>query len=128
MEDGMTTGGRRKIRRPTVQAFYEELLDVLRRPEVHEGSWQLWDPRPAWEGNWTWDQFIVFSWDAGERRLLIAVNYGPVQGQCYVALGLPGLAGHAFELVDLLGSDQYLRDGDGLLGIGLYLDMPPWGA
>jgi PAS domain S-box-containing protein len=88
----------------------------------------LWDPRPAWEGNWTWDQFIVFSWDAGERRLLIAVNYGPVQGQCYVALGLPGLAGHAFELVDLLGSDQYLRDGDGLLGNGLYLDMPPWGA
>ena len=57
---------------PALRNFYERLLAVLRRPEVHEGTWRLWDARPAWEGNWTWDQFIVFSWEAGERRLLVA--------------------------------------------------------
>jgi glycosidase len=122
--------GRRPVEAPdaALRDFYRRLLAVLRRPELHEGMWRLWDARPAWDGNWTWDQFIVFSWEAGERRVLVAVNYGPFQGQCYVTLGLQGLAGRGFELIDLLGGERHLRDGDGLSKSGLYLDMPPWGA
>lgn len=104
------------------------MLEGLKRPEAHEGDWRLWSCRPAWEGNGTWDQFIVFSWQQGQRRLLGAVNYGPSQGQCYVSLNLPGLAGHKFVLADLLGEARYEREGDGLVGNGLYLDMPPWGC
>jgi hypothetical protein len=44
-----------------------------------------------------------------------------------VTLGLDGLRGRRFTLVDLLGDASYQRDGDGLAGNGLYLDMPPWG-
>ena len=121
--------GRRAVEpvNPQVQAFYQRLLQALKRPEAHEGQWQLWPCRPAWEGNGTWDQFIVFSWQHGARLLLAAINYGPGQAQCYVTLGLPGLAGHRFWLVDLLGQARYERDGDGLAGNGLYLDVPPWG-
>lgn len=111
-----------------LQGFYRRLLEGLKRPEAHEGDWRLWSCRPAWEGNGTWDQFIVFSWQQGQRRLLGAVNYGPSQGQCYVSLNLPGLAGHKFVLADLLGEARYEREGDGLVGNGLYLDMPPWGC
>jgi hypothetical protein len=110
-----------------LQAFYRRLLQSLKRPEVHDGEWQLWSCRPAWAGNGTWDQFIVFSWEEGDQRLLAAVNYGPVQGQCYVTLGLRGIAGRKFTLVDLLGDARYDRDGNGLAGNGLYLDMSPWG-
>jgi len=110
-----------------LRAFYSRLLACLKRPEVHEGEWRLETCRPAWQGNQTSDQFIVSSWQAGERRLLTAVNYGAVQGQCYVTLGLDGLRGRRFTLVDLLGDASYQRDGDGLAGNGLYLDMPPWG-
>jgi len=110
-----------------LRAFYSRLLACLKRPEVHEGKWRLQTCRPAWQGNQTSDQFIVSSWQAGERRLLTAVNYGAVQGQCYVTLGLDGLRGRRFTLVDLLGDASYQRDGDGLAGNGLYLDMPPWG-
>ncbi len=67
------------------------------------------------------------SWQSGERRLLTVVNYGGFQGQCYVTLGMDGLAGRTFELRDLLSDVSYVRDGDGLAGNGLYLDMPPWG-
>jgi hypothetical protein len=56
------------------------------------------------------------------------VNYGGAQGQCYVTLGMPGLAGRAFELRDLLGDAVYERQGDGLKGNGLYLDLPPPGT
>ena len=53
-----------------LNAFYGRLLACLRRPEVHDGEWQLATCRPAWEGNGTHEQLIVSSWQAGERRLL----------------------------------------------------------
>lgn len=110
-----------------LQTFYHRLLKALKRPETHEGEWRLWNCRPAWAGNWTCDQFLVFSWEHKKHRLLAVVNYGPVQGQCYVTLGMEGLAGHSFSLIDLLGNDRYDRDGQGLAINGLYLDMPAWG-
>jgi hypothetical protein len=108
-------------------AFYLLLLGCLGRPEAHEGEWRLESCRSAWPGNGTHEQFIVSSWQSGERRLLSVVNYAGVQGQCYVTLGMSGLAGRSFELRDLLSGAVYQREGDGLAGNGLYLDLPPWG-
>jgi hypothetical protein len=110
-----------------LHAFYGRLLEALKHPEVHEGEWRLAECRPAWAGNPTHQQFVVSSWQAGERRLLAAVNYGASQAQCYVSLPMSGLAGRTFTLVDLLGDARYERAGDALAGSGLYLDMPPWG-
>jgi hypothetical protein len=112
---------------PAVQKFYRRLLPCLKRAEVHDGAWQLWQGRSAWQGNATWENMIVYSWTAGDKRLLVAVNYAPVAGQCYVTLDMPGLAGANFELRDLTGDAGYEREGDGLRTNGLYLDMPPWG-
>jgi hypothetical protein len=107
--------------------FYARLLRCLRRPEVHEGDWQLATCRQAWPGNPTHDQFIVASWQAGERRLLTVVNYGGFQGQCWVRPGFLGMVGRHFMLVDLLGPVEYERSGDEMAANGLYLDLPPWG-
>ena len=61
----------------------------------------------------------------GQRRL-IAVNYAGNQGQCYVRLPFPDLAGRAVRLKDLMGPASYDRDGSDLVSRGLYLDVPPW--
>jgi hypothetical protein len=110
-----------------IQAFYWRLLECLRRAEIRDGQWRLETCRPVWQGNATNEQFVVTSWQAGEKRLVTAVNYGPAQAQCYVTLGLTGLSGRKFVLADLLSENQYHRDGDELAGKGLYLGMPPWG-
>jgi hypothetical protein len=110
-----------------LQAFYVCVLQALKRPEVHDGEWRLWNCRPAWDGNGTWDQFLVFSWEQADQLLVGVVNYGPAQGQCYVTLDMPVLRGRKFTLVDLLGDARFEREGDGLAGNGLYLDLPPWG-
>jgi hypothetical protein len=110
-----------------LQAFYARLLACLRRPEIHEGGWQLGSCRPAWDGNPTHAQFIVSSWQSGERRLLAAVNYGPTQAQTYAAVGLSGVRGRNFTLVDLMSDARYQRAGDELAITGLYLDLPAWG-
>src|SRR5262245_148093 len=111
-----------------LREFYARLLEVLRRPEVRDGTWRLRECRPAWSDNSTWAHFLAFTWDAADRRLLAAINYGPTQGQCYISLPLPQLRGRQWRLRDLLHPEHtYDRDGDELATVGLYLDMPPWG-
>jgi hypothetical protein len=112
----------------TLRQFYDGLLAVLRQPTVRDGQWQLLECRPAWDGNWTWDGFLVFSWEGpGAERLLVTVNYAPTQGQCYVRLPFDDLIGQAVRLQDRLSPAVYDRRGDDLLAPGLFLDMPPWG-
>jgi glycosidase len=110
-----------------LRAFYDRLLAVLAREEVHEGSWRLCECRAAWDGNPTWGRFVVMSWERGrDRRLLAAVNYGPTQAQCYVQVPFTGL-GRKVVVRDLLGDARYERDGAELAAKGLYLDLPAWG-
>lgn len=107
--------------------FYARLLELLKRPELRDGTWRMLDGRPAWDGNPTWDQFVINQWTGGAgRSLLVCVNYGPTQSQCRVTLPDTGLRGRNWQLQDLLGSASYERSGEELAGIGLYLDMQPW--
>jgi hypothetical protein len=111
-----------------VQAFYDKLLECLKRRQVREGRWSLHNCRPAWQGNATVEQFLAFSWEAGpEPRLLAAIHFGSIRGQCYVELPLPELRGKRVLLRDLLSAAQYERDGNELVTRGLYLDMAAWG-
>ncbi len=111
-----------------LREFYGRLLDCLKRPAVRDGRWRPCACRAAWDGNPTWERFLAFTWEGGPgRRLLVAVNYGPTQGQCYVEPVLPDLRGRDFLLRDLLGPAEYRRGGDELAARGLYLDVPAWG-
>jgi glycosidase len=111
-----------------LESFYIRLLACGSRPEVRDGDWRLLETRAAWHDNPTWERFIAFAWQRGDARLLVAINYGPTQGQCFVAPPFGDLAGRGWLLRDLLTPTlRYERLGDELAGHGLYLDMPPWG-
>ena len=112
---------------PKIEQSYDRLLKVLRRPIVRDGHWQLLECVPAWEGNWTWDNFVAFSWKHPEGgRLIVAVNYSPSHGQCRLRLPFEDVEGGRWRLEDQLGDASYGRDGDELASRGLYLDVPPW--
>ena len=101
---------------------------MLRQPTVRDGQWRLLDCAPAWDGNWTSDCFITWSWQGGDgQRRLIAVNYAGNQSQCHVGLPFPDLSGRMVRLKDLMGPASYDRDGTDLESRGLYLDLSPWG-
>ena len=113
---------------PRIAAFYDQLLSVLRRPAVRDGHWHLLDAMPVWDGNWTSDAFIVWSWLGREsERLLVCVNHADHQSQCFVRLPFPEIGGRHVRLRDLLGPASYDRDGSELVDRGLYLDLAPWG-
>jgi hypothetical protein len=89
----------------------------------------LLDCTPAWEGNWTWDCFLVFAWQGpGDLRLLVTVNYAPNRSQCYARLPFADLGNARWRLEDMIGDAMYDREGHDLQSRGLYLDEPPWGA
>lgn len=113
---------------PALASFYARLLDVLKRPEPRLGRWRLLDCREAWPGNPTGDQYLAFLWDGpGSARLLVAVNYGPTQGQCFVPVPFGESPVSSLRFRDLLGPAVHDRDGPDLSSRGLYLDLPAWG-
>ena len=110
-------------------SFTTACLAVLRQPAVRDGQWQLLECVPAWDGNWTSDCFLVFSWQgSGGERLLVAVNYAPNQSQCHVRLPFADLGNRQWRLQDVIGDASYDREGNELQSRGLYLDMAPWQA
>jgi glycosidase len=113
---------------PILEDFYGKLLACLKRSEVRDGRWQLLEVRPAWDGNPTWDRFLAFAWEGGKgQRLLVAINYGPSQGQCHVVWPFVDMKGKKVTLQDLMHEARYEWEGKDLLNRGLYLDLPAWG-
>jgi hypothetical protein len=111
-----------------IEDFYAALLPLLREDLVRDGDWELLICRPAWDGNWTWDSFVAFSWNGkrGERRLVV-VNYSSHQSQCYATLPWSDLANHNWRFEDGMAFAVYDRQGADLSTRGLYLDLPAWG-
>jgi glycosidase len=110
-----------------LEMFYYTLRDILRRPVFRNGKWQLLECAEAWEGNWSNDGYISFAWQgAGEEKMLIAVNYSPDQGQCYIRLPFQDMGNKSWVLHDLIGGSTFEREGDDLQAQGLYLDEPGW--
>lgn len=113
----------------TLQSFYDRLLGILRQPLVRDGQWQLLECTPAWDGNGTHDDCLVFAWrGTGGETGVVAVNYADHHSQCHVWLPFGDLAGQKWRFADQLSAAQYEWNGDDLLGRGLYLDMVPWQA
>jgi hypothetical protein len=109
---------------PSVQRFYGHLLELLRRPALRHGQWQLLTCAPAFEGDDSWDHFIACTWQAsGGERLSVAVNYSGQRSRCRVQLPFAHLGG---RLRDVLAAADDQRSGQRLDASGLYLDAAPW--
>jgi Alpha amylase, catalytic domain len=109
--------------------FYPRLLSIMKEIDQDAGEWQLLKVAPAWSANETWMDLIAFAWmgPVGPRWITV-VNYAQSISQGYLRLPFPELAGRTFELNDRLNSESYQRDGDALLGDGLYIERPAWGC
>jgi hypothetical protein len=108
--------------------FYRALLRALGDRVFHDGAWMLLEPRGAWDGNPSHDGFVLQQWWLEGEHRLVAVNFAPSQGQCFVPLSVPNLAERRWRFKDALGDADYVREGADLAARGLYLDMPAYGV
>ena len=138
--EGQLTGARKFCpvelgRRPDesvqtdIAAHYEKLLGALQTSGIGRGHGELLCPNRAWSDNPTDQNFILVQWQEQARSFdLAAVNLAPHAGQCYAPLTIDGLENYNWQLIDLLGTERYERNGDDLKRQGLYLDVPAHGA
>src|SRR6185436_14460566 len=54
-----------------VQQFYARLLDVLERPALRQGQWQLLECRSAFDGDGSFDNFIAWTWQGSDAERLL---------------------------------------------------------
>lgn len=116
-----------EARNPEVVAFYDSVLAALRTDVFRKGAWSPIAPQSAWDGNPTGQDFISYAWQSSNgSRCVVVVNYSHHQGQCRLRLPFDGLVGRQFQLVDVMGSEVYVRDGGELVEPGLYIDLGAW--
>ncbi len=106
-----------------IREFYENLLPIAAGETFRKGTWTPLDTYPAWEGNYSYQHFIIYLWDYRESLHLVVVNYSHERSQCYVPLPFNEIQGSICILEDSLEENYYERDGDILSTKGLYLDM-----
>lgn len=139
LHEGQFTGARRRLpvqlaRRMAeplqagIVALYEELFKALNGSAVGRGTYELITPAPAWPGNPTARNFVMVRWQRPMPEFdLVVINLAPHRSQCYAPLS--HTAGQTnWALLDVLGSERYVRKGEELEKRGLYLDLPPHGA
>eukprot|EP01124_Arcella_intermedia_P008573 TRINITY_DN15436_c0_g1_i1.p1 TRINITY_DN15436_c0_g1~~TRINITY_DN15436_c0_g1_i1.p1 ORF type:complete len:475 (-),score=93.95 TRINITY_DN15436_c0_g1_i1:3-1403(-) len=130
----------KRVREPRnvfLKGFYDSLLKVLCHPVLQNGFNFVHRTVGAWEGNPTFYNFVVFSMCYPPQiPVLVVVNYGGTQGQCYVHLkecpyyeSLWQSSKGQVTFTDMMATNRvsFEREVSDLTGRGLFLDMPQWG-
>jgi hypothetical protein len=118
-------------RRPTepidfdLQAFYHLLLAAVEQSGLRNGEWQLCE-RSGWPDNSSYLNLVSWCWNQSDSRYLVVVNLSEDKSQARIHLPWNNLAGKTWQLLDLLSSNVFQRDGDEMHQSGLYVDLPAW--
>jgi hypothetical protein len=129
--DGQFEGRRIKLSvqlgRRTEEPADAGLQDSYRRllRARHEGKWQLLNAT-GWPDNSCCENLLAWTWSGGEDRAVIVVNYSSASAQGRLRLPWADLGGKMWQLTDVLTSEVFVRDGDEMLGAGLFVDLGAW--
>jgi len=140
LHDGQFTGRHVKLpvqlgRQPyepvneDLRAFYDVILNETRAPIYQSGEWWLFTVTEGKE-NGTHENLIAYGWRQDDDRRLIVVNLSDDSAQGHVELedGWPEVGDADWHLTDVLNGDRYVRQGDLLENMGLYVDLKPFSA
>jgi hypothetical protein len=107
-----------------IENFYVKMLAAFGHSAVGRGRGELLRARAASPDNPTAQNFSIAQWQSHRMQFdLVVVNLAPHRSQCFVPLTVPNLAGHQWTMKDLLGAEEYIRDGEEMERQGLYLDV-----
>jgi hypothetical protein len=103
--------------------FYAKLLAAMNQPLFHDGEWRLCE-RSGWPDNTSFQNLVAWSWQNNDDRCVIAVNLSdsPLQALIHI----PWTAGQTWDLIDVLSSVIYRRNGNEMSSRGLYVELAPW--
>jgi len=107
--------------------FYHRLLAACSGDVFRDGDWQLLNAS-GWPDNTTFENLLVCCRRLGDSRAVIAVNYSDAPAQGRVRLPWSDLASREWRLSDRLTGDVFVRDGNEMIGDGVFVNIGPWQA
>jgi hypothetical protein len=136
LHDGQLEGDRTRIpvflrrgpeehRDEDLERFYESLLQSIRINAGLRGDWCLCEVS-GWPDNQSCHNLLAWTWQDGERRTLIVVNYAATPSQGVVQPGWQDVG--MWRLEDSVTGQVFERDGEDIQESGLYVELGPWGA
>ena len=114
---------------PLLERFYRRLLHEVTNSIYRVGLWRMLEPQAICPGDFTHDNLISYTWQAGDKFRLIVVNLSGEWARARIELAeWLKLAGRRWLLYDALSASFTRHDGAGLLERGMELELPPFGA
>jgi hypothetical protein len=104
-----------------LRVFYRRLVEVA---AAMTGEWRLLESE-GWPDNASHRDVLAWSWQDGQNRHVVALNFSGHPAQARIRLPWP-TAGSRWRLTELLDGRVLDRDGAELAAAGLYVDLPPW--
>jgi hypothetical protein len=108
-----------------LQDFYKELLAVINAPAFRDGEWKLCG-RTGWSDNSSFQNLVAWTWLKGDDRYLIVTNLSDCTVQARIQIPWGDGRGETWRLRDAFSGAIYDREGDEMLGPGLYVELAPW--
>ncbi len=131
--DGQITG--RKIKLPVqlrrepkeqtleeLKLFYQKLFSITKKNIFRYGKWEPVEPDPAWEGNTTHNNFLVWAWKHLDERILVVINFSDEISQCSLQIDTKDFE-NEFPLKDILNDVKYVRSAKEIDNIGLFVEL-----
>ncbi len=110
---------------PELLAFYARLLKAIDRDVFRNGDWRLCE-RSGWPDNQSCQNVLAWSWQQGDERWLVVINYWQEGSQASVHVPWDELRGKQWRLKDALSDESYDRSGSDMRDAGLYVELGPW--
>lgn len=110
---------------PKIEKFYEKLLRITTDRAFKDGNWELLFSYRAWDDNQTNGNILAWKWKLAVRNIIVAVNYSPVQSQCFLKFEFT-TSDDKVLFNDVMNDKIYIRAVAELVDRGLYIDLPPW--
>jgi glycosidase len=119
---------RRRVEEPIYTdkyRFYQQLIRTADSALVKYGDWSSC-LITGWENHFSHNNLVAWEIHQDKNTLLVVINYSNTRSQGLVHLTINQLAGNTWRLVDLFKGDVYNRNGDEIVGPGLFVDLSPW--
>lgn len=106
-------------------AFYRRLLNTIDADLFHDGEWHLCECR-GWADNASFHDIVAWSLRLGVERTLVVLNLADHRSQAIVQLPWDDLRGRGWRLLETFNRECYIRDGNELATVGLFVDLDAW--
>jgi hypothetical protein len=99
--------------------FFQQILQITNEEVFHTGAWRTLQVNA--EGDTSPDGLIAYEWRSDKAWKIIVVNLseGTSQGRIPLATSMP--AGGQYNFFDQVNDVTYLRSGDEVHNIGLFV-------